>query len=219
MAIVFVGIACGGPAQSSTPTPTPPEVGIHKVQHVVVIMQENRSFDHYFGLYSGADGLPQQGGEFTVCVPDPDNGGCVRPYHDATDKNGGGPHGSSNAGADINSGKMDGFVGQAEKGKRGCGATVDPNCTNSVKTDVMGYKDARDIPNYWAYASNYVLQDHMFQPNASWSFPQHLYLVSEWSAKCSGKDDPMSCTTNIDAAARARSTARTRRRATSRGRR
>jgi phospholipase C len=199
MGALVVAVACGGPTQSSTPTPTPPEVGIHKIQHVVVIMQENRSFDHYFGLYPGADGLPHQGGQFNVCVPDPDNGGCVRPYHDATDRNGGGPHGSSNASADINSGKMDGFVGQAEKGKRGCVATVDPNCTNSVKTDVMGYKDARDIPNYWAYASNYVLQDHMFQPNASWSFPQHLYLVSEWSAKCSGKDDPMSCTTNIDA--------------------
>jgi phospholipase C len=38
----------------------------------------------------------------------------------------------------------------------------------------------------------------MFQPNASWSFPQHLYLVSEWAAKCSKTDDPMSCVTNID---------------------
>ena len=200
-AVLLVAIACGGPTQSATPTltPTPEALGIRKIQHVVMIMQENRSFDQYFGLYPGSDGLPRQGGQFTVCVPDPDNGGCVRPYHDSTDKNGGGPHGSSNATADINSGKMDGFVGQAEKGKRGCIATVDPNCTNSVKTDVMGYKDARDIPNYWSYASNYVLQDHMFQPNASWSFPQHLYLVSEWSAKCSGKDDPMSCTTNIDA--------------------
>src|SRR5216683_2587983 len=160
MGVIVIAIACGGPTQSSTSTPAMPEVGIHKIQHVVVIMQENRSFDHYFGVYPGADGLPRQGGQFTVCVPDPDNGGCVRPYHDTTDKNGGGPHGSSSAAVDINSGKMDGFVGQAEKGKRGCVATVDPNCTNSVKTDVMGYKDARDIPNYWAYASNYVLQDH-----------------------------------------------------------
>ena len=35
----------------------------------------------------------------------------------------------------------------------------------------MGYHDAREIPNYWAYAENYVLQDHMFEPNASWSLP------------------------------------------------
>ena len=32
--------------------------GIHKIQHVVVIMQENRSFDSYFGTYPGADGIP-----------------------------------------------------------------------------------------------------------------------------------------------------------------
>jgi phospholipase C len=202
MCVLVTSIACGVTTSASA-TPTPSQVaqesGIHKIKHVVVIMQENRSFDHYFGLYPGADGLPRQNGQFTVCIPDPANGGCVMPYHDATDKNGGGPHGSSNATADINAGKMDGFVGQAEKGKKGCVQVVDPNCTNSVKTDVMGYKDARDIPNYWSYADNFALQDHLFQPNASWSFPQHLYLVSEWAAKCSAKDDPMSCVTNIDA--------------------
>jgi len=193
--------ACGG--SSAVPGPTPTTVaeasGIHKIQHVVVIMQENRSFDQYFGTYPGADGIPRQGDRFLVCVPDPLNSSCVNPFHDAMDKNGGGPHGSTNATADINSGKMDGFIGQAEKGKKGCVQSVDPNCTNSVQTDVMGYKDARDIPNYWSYAQNFVLQDRLFQPNASWSFPQHLYLVSEWAAKCSGTNDPMSCVTNIDA--------------------
>jgi phospholipase C len=164
-----------------------------------VIMQENRSYDEYFGLYPGGNGLPRQDGQFTVCAPDPANGGCVKPYHDPTDRNGGGPHGSASATADIDGGRMDGFVGQAEGGRKGCAESVDPNCTNSVKTDVMGYKDARDIPNYWAYASNFVLQDNMFEPNASWSFPEHLYLVSEWSAKCSTLNDPMSCTGNIDA--------------------
>ena len=33
-------------------------VGIHKIKHVVVIMQENRSFDSYFGTFPGADGIP-----------------------------------------------------------------------------------------------------------------------------------------------------------------
>ena len=41
--------------------------GIHKIRHVVVIMQENRSFDSYFGTYPGADGLPRRNGRFTVC--------------------------------------------------------------------------------------------------------------------------------------------------------
>jgi phospholipase C len=197
--IACVGCAAQNPTASASRTPARALNGPSKIQHIVVIMQENRSLDEYFGLYPGVDGLPRQNGHFTVCIPDPANGGCASPYHDATDKNGGGPHGSSNASADVNGGKMDGFVAQAEKGRQGCVETVDPNCTNSVKTDVMGYKDARDIPNYWAYASNFVLQDHMFQPNASWSFPQHLYMVSEWSARCSKLDDPMSCVGNIDA--------------------
>ena len=46
----------------------------------------------------------------------------------------------------------------------------------------MGYHDAREIPNYWAYAKDYVLQDRMFESVASWSLPAHLYLVSGWPA-------------------------------------
>ena len=74
---------------------------IHKIQHVVVIMQENRSFDSYFGTFPGADGIPMQNGVPAVCVPDPELGGCVRPYHNPQDKNFGGPHGQRDASADI----------------------------------------------------------------------------------------------------------------------
>jgi phospholipase C len=58
----------------------------------------------------------------------------------------------------------------------------------------MGYHDWREIPNYWEYAKNFVLQDHMFEPNASWSLPEHLFQVSEWSANCKEHDNPFSCT-------------------------
>ena len=57
----------------------PIDPAIHKIRHVVVIMQENRSFDSYFGTYPGADGIPMLNGVPTVCVPDPLNGGCQRP--------------------------------------------------------------------------------------------------------------------------------------------
>ena len=174
-----------------------PATGIHKIRHVVIIMQENRSFDSYFGTFPGADGIPPG-----VCVQDPMNGGCVTPFHEAADLNYGGPHGMGNASADIDSGRMDGFVGQAEQGQ-GC-SSADPSCSPCTENsttqaqhaaciDVMGYHDAREIPNYWAYAGNYVLQDHMFEPNASWSLPQHLYMVSEWSAFCSNPLDPSTC--------------------------
>ena len=66
--------------------------GIHKIKHIIVIEQENRSFDSYFGTYPGADGIPMKNGVPTVCVPTP-TGGCQAPYHDTADVNGGGPHG------------------------------------------------------------------------------------------------------------------------------
>ena len=164
-----------------------------QIKHIVVIMQENRSFDQYFGTYPGALGLSVKNGQFTVCVNDPRTGQCVYPYHDPVDKNYGGPHGQANAAADINNGQMNGFIAQAESGKSGCQSTNDPACGGSSNTDVMGYHDAREIPNYWTYAENFVLQDHLFEPNSSWSLPQHLFLISEWSAKCSLAGDPMSC--------------------------
>src|SRR5438445_5736077 len=83
--------------------------GIHKIEHVVTIMQENRSFDQYFGTYPGATGIPAG-----VCVPDPVNGGCQRPFHNARDNNQGGPHGNAAAVADIHGGAMDGFVASVE---------------------------------------------------------------------------------------------------------
>ena len=44
--------------------------GIHKIKHIVVIMQENRSFDTYFGTFPGADGIPMKNG-VAICVPYP----------------------------------------------------------------------------------------------------------------------------------------------------
>src|SRR5947208_10169391 len=96
--------------------------GIHKIKHVIVIMQENRSFDHYFGTYPGAAGLPRNpDGSFAVCTPNPATGGCETPFHDTNDLNAGGPHGQVNATADVDGGRMDGFVASAENAKvKGC---------------------------------------------------------------------------------------------------
>jgi phospholipase C len=175
-----------------------PLEGIHKIQHVVVIMQENRSFDSYFGTYPGANGIPAG-----VCEPDPLHGGCVAPFHDPSNENYGGPHGHGSFEPDLDEGKMDGFISQAEKGSK-CKST-EPDCSpctegSSAKCiDVMGYHDAREIPNYWTYAQNFVLQDDMFASASSWSLPEHLFMVSGWSASCpNGNSDPMDCTTSLE---------------------
>jgi phospholipase C len=173
--------------------------GIGKIRHVVVVMQENRSFDTYFGTFPGADGIPMANGVPTVCVPDPATGSCDRPFHTTKDRATGGPHGVANAVADVNGGAMNGFVGQAEHARSGCATLLNPACGGSGAPDVMSYLDGGEIPNYWTYARDFVLQDRMFEPNASWSLPEHLFMVSGWSARCTNPADPMSCRSDINA--------------------
>jgi phospholipase C len=79
---------------------------------------------------------------------------------------------------------MDGFIKEAE-------------LIGISKPDVMGYHDSRDIPNYWSYATNFVLQDRMFEANESWSLPAHLFLLSEWSANCGQTTDPSKCVNSV----------------------
>lgn len=187
--------ACGGGKAVRSGASAPP--GIHKVKHVIVVMQENRSFDSYFGTYPGADGIPSNNGVPTACAPDPKTNGCVRPFHDPQDLDHGGPHKARDFIADVDGGKMDGFARQERVGrKRDCANPFDPSCSTApdeATPDVMGYHDAREIPNYWDYAHRFVLQDHMFEPNASWSLPAHLFAVSGWAAKCSRRGDASSC--------------------------
>jgi phospholipase C len=197
VALVFIAAMILAIGRASGAVAAPGE-GIHNIQHVVVVMQENRSFDHYFGTYPGANGIPAG-----VCEPDPLNGGCIAPFHDPNVVNTGGPHGDASALADIDEGKMDGFIGQAEQGQH-CSST-EPACSPCKTTsageaclDVMGYHDAREIPNYWTYAENYVLQDNMFASTRSWSLPEHFFMVSGWSAACpDGNPDPMECKNTI----------------------
>ena len=170
------------------------------IQHVIIIFQENRSFDSYFGTYPGADGIPMRNGVPTVCVPDPKTGECVKPYLDHNDVNCGGPHSAGSFLAAAANGKMNGFIRVVQSSggfglyslawaRKYCKQPTDPRESDQV----MGYHNGGDIPNYWAYAKHFVLQDHMFESLHSWSFPSHLYLVSAWSATCGQVNNPMSC--------------------------
>jgi phospholipase C len=157
------------------------QAGIHLIKHVIIIMQENRSFDSYFGTFPGADGIPAG-----VCMPDPRNGGCRRPWADHHDSNGNDPHAEEPFKGDLDGGKMDGFVAEAEQ--TACRPKPTP-----CHPDVMGYHVASDIPNYWAYAQNFVLQDRFYEAPGSWSLPAHLYEVSGWSATCTRPGVAASC--------------------------
>lgn len=202
----FMGLAAGcGPGGNGTFPNNTLDQARRKIKHVVIIMQENRSFDHYFGTFPGAEGIPMdENGEPTICVPDPATGGCLKPFHDTHNINAGGPHDSKSALADINDGQMNGFLARQQSGRIGAGKCRnidDPGCDTIrqgvARGDAVGYHTAEEIPNYWAYAEHFVLQDHLFQSNASWSLPAHLFMLSGWSAHCYSAD-PLDCVSDID---------------------
>ncbi|HZR95416.1 MAG TPA: alkaline phosphatase family protein [Gaiellaceae bacterium] len=199
--LLLVLVAAGAFAVTAASARAPLR-GIHKIRHVIVIMQENRSFDSYFGTYRGADGIPMRNGVPSICVPDPVARTCERPYHDAADRNFGGPHDHVDAVLDVAGGKMNGFIEQARGGRaKICRSQIDsPVCSlDRRKPDVMGYHDWREIPNYWLYARHFVLQDHMFEPTSSWSLPAHLFMVSGWSARCAPDGGPTTCVNAVQA--------------------
>lgn len=174
---------------------------LEKIEHVVVIMQENRSFDHYFGTFPGAEGFPRDAdGNIDVCVTNPyDEGSCARPSHDPRERNIGGPHSYAAHATSVNGGRMDGFLEAFRDASKPCKPRdVDVNSgtwcgrTTENPMNVLGYKEEADIPNYWRYAEEFVLEDHMFAASNSWSVPAHLYMVSGWSARCRNRN-PMSC--------------------------
>jgi phospholipase C len=133
------------------------------IRHVISLMQENHSFDNYFGTYPGADGIPAD-----VCMPkDLDNPseGCVRPFHIAgrpiTDLG----HSREVFQRQYRGGRLDGFVSAyRHEGLNG---------ENS-----MGYYDDRNLPYYWNVADRYVLFDRFFTSAAAGSVWNHLYWVT-----------------------------------------
>ena len=141
------------PAEASPP-------GLEKIKHVIWIIQENRSFDTYFGTYPGADGPPS-----STCIPVlPGSKQCVKPFHLSK----GQPiydlhHGWNDEHSAWDAGRMDGFV-WAE------GTPL-----------TMGYLDERDIPNYWDYARHYTLCDRFFSSEMGESLTNHLYSVAAQS--------------------------------------
>ena len=138
-------------ATASTPASVP-------LKHIFIIVEENHSFDNYFGYYPGVNGLAN-----AVPQPDPNSTVPVAPFeiNQATI-----PkdlcHYTSCARADYNGGKMDGFLSKAGE--------------NNVET--MGYFNPKLIPYYWDYAYQYVLFDNWYTPFMGPSLPNHIYLLA-----------------------------------------
>jgi phospholipase C len=160
------------------------------IEHFMVLMQENHSFDNYFGTYPGANGLPKD-----VCMPVAPNGPaprrllrpggvgalstprgseiydtrsgkpCVRPFR-LGDRSIDLPHTIDAHARQYAGGRMNGFIDAVAKE----GLGPDPAA--------MGYYDRRDLPYHWKIADRYVLFDRFFQSAHSGSVPNHMYWVT-----------------------------------------
>jgi phospholipase C len=184
--------ACGG---SSTGTMPAVPSGIHaaptsttKIEHVIVLIQENRSFDNFFATFPGADGattgkaaaMPPS--EASTCEAD-GLPGITKPTTVAltqVDLFGKGFPNNFGAGTDLphmyaafqtgwDHGNMDGFDLEGF-GAVGSGT---PACTYPYQ-----YVNPADIAPYWDMAKQYVLADHTFQTQGSGSFTAHQDLIA-----------------------------------------
>jgi phospholipase C len=134
------------------------------IEHFVVLMQENHTFDNYFGTYPGVDGLPED-----TCLPVDLTGEtstqCVKPFNIGdraiTDLD----HSSTGFRAQYNDGNMDGFVDYLR--------------SNGFDYELtMGYYDDQTIPYMWNIADEYVLYDRFFSSAAGGSRANHMFWVT-----------------------------------------
>jgi phospholipase C len=175
-----------------------------KVKHVFVIVQENHTFDNYFGLYPGPNGqtvenLASATAQADDCVPDPEAGAgaCQRPFLITTNKSS--PNyvldaPDINAGSNsrfgqqyaIDGGKMDRFLIENESSNPLTTApTPLPAQPTMAQVDahvntlnIMAAYDCDTIPYLWYYAKNFTLFDHYFQANTGQSTPGNVQLFA-----------------------------------------
>lgn len=146
------------------------------IEHLIVLMQENHTFDNYFGTYPGANGIPPG-----TCMPvdpfDPGNTECIEPFRiGTTDVELDDPdHSSETHSIQFNGGNMDGFVYAL-------------NLRNQDGRLAMGYYDEEDLPYYWNIADEYVLFDNFFSSVHGGSFENHVFWVAASTGMKEGVD-------------------------------
>jgi phospholipase C len=165
---------CGAGGTSSNPSPGPSACGskLTDIEHVVIFIQENRSFDHYFGSYRGVRGFAdhspafQQPANATISPT-----GVLLPFHlDTATTNAACTHDITHAWVpqhqSWNNGAMDGFVNPRPPN----------NLNDAVLT--MGYYTRADIPYYYAVADAFTICDNYFCSVMGPTDPNRLYTMA-----------------------------------------
>jgi phospholipase C len=165
------------------------------IQHVVVIFQENVSFDHYFATYPNATNPPNEPG-FRASRSTPAVNGLNEPFASPANENKAQPfrldrsqfetcdqdHNYKDEQAAEHSGLMDQFVEQVGRGgstalNDGSGTTIP--CDYGLGANlVMGYYDGNTVTALWNYAQRFALSDNSYDTNFGPSTPGALNLIS-----------------------------------------
>jgi len=144
------------PLPSTSPNPSgPPTAYSQHIKHIIIIVQENRSFDNMFNGFPGAD-TAQSGktSDGSVVPLEPE---LLESAYDLG-------HRHSDFEIAYHNGQLDRF--DKEENRSG------------IPYFAYGYVPHQEIAPYWAMAQQYVLADRMFQSNSGPSWPAHQYLIA-----------------------------------------
>lgn len=157
--LAAVALASAPVASAAEPAPRTP------IRHFISLLQENHTYDNYFGTYPRGNGLPNG-----ICMPnDPrkPHGPCTKPFHIGS--NGVVPrdldHSAETARLQLHGGRMDEFVHALD-------------LRNQDGRLAMGYRTGSDLPYYWNLADQYVLYDSFFSSAGAGSYLNHVYWVT-----------------------------------------
>jgi phospholipase C len=196
--ILPVLVACGVAAATAATTHATPraDATATPIKHVVVIFQENVSFDHYFGTYpfaantdgghfTAAKGTPVANGlNFSLLAANPNSSNPKRLDSSPTGLPGS-PGGQLTCDMDHNysdeqqaedGGKMDHFV-ESLGGTFGNSPGTSTPCS-SLKSIVMDYYDGNAVTALWNYAQHYAMSDNSYETTFGPSSPGAINLVS-----------------------------------------
>lgn len=158
--------------------------GIARVRHIVVLMQENRSADTYFGQLN-AEGQPAYKREPMKGNPNPLGPGTIVPFHkpnlcESADLN----HSWNGTHEEWNNGAMNGFTAANDSSSE----NADPADPSGSRA--MGYYDQRDLPFYYSLYNTFATGDRYFASVLSQTFPNRFYLLAGTSFGHIRNDSP-----------------------------
>ncbi len=143
---------------------TPEKRAAIPIKHLIIVMQENRSYDHYFGALSTSGQPDSEAIPTSFANPDASNA-MVKPYHLAsTCLEADPPHQGAAMHAGWDNGMMDGFILSAKT-------------ATSNGHYVMGGYDATDLPFYYFLANTFAVSDRYFGATlgGTWANRDYLY--------------------------------------------